>query len=258
MSLRFLSQIASVLLLSLPLFAQTASLAAVPTTAPASVTGDLDAQADESHRWLYEKLFTEPVRNQFPDESFKSFRVHLKDSDTRFPDPAEIVSLALKPKPQIKGTITYVGIAKKKYLYDVFVDPTGTLVMQVRVHFKNPDGTDLVDFENKLKAAALIWNQYQVPMDFAYRFEFLRADSAANAHFSVNVLDTTRGPYDQNWARNWTAIAIAHEVGHMMGLGDEYQTLSGKTDCYRPSLMCESWTGAPMPHQYYFILRRLL
>jgi hypothetical protein len=208
-------------------------------------------------QWLYEKIIPQDVIRDFPKESYKSFRVHLKDSFKNFPQPDLIMKKNLKLKPIIQGTISYVGIVKKKYIYDVIVK-NKTVILNVRVHLKNPNATDLNDFKSKLDFAAQIWNSQRIKTDFDYEFQFEIVTDKSKAHFSVNVKDSTRGPYDENWSRAWTATAIAHEIGHMLGLGDEYQTLSGQTDCWRDSLMCESWTAVPQKHHYYFILRRLI
>ena len=93
---------------------------------------------------------------------------------------------------------------------------------------------------------------------FSYRFQFEVVEKREEAHYSVNVLDQTRGPYDQNWARNWSATTVAHELGHMLGIADEYQTLTSYQDCLKTSLMCSSANGSLMSHHYYFILRRLV
>jgi hypothetical protein len=219
-------------------------------------------QADnaEAYRWLYEKLIPEEIRLEQPAASFKSFRVHLEDSYQVFPDPDLIGAANLKPSPsaRIQGWMTYAGLFKKKYTHDVFQDASGQWVFNVRVRLKNGTPQDEVDFRAKIKAAEAMWNQYRPALDFQYRFQFDLVNDPAEAQYSVQVLDSTRGPYDQFWGRDWTAIVIAHEIGHMLGLGDEYQTLSSVTDCYKPSLMCDSWHGMLMEHHYYFILRRLL
>ncbi|AGH96235.1 immune inhibitor A domain-containing protein [Pseudobdellovibrio exovorus] len=212
----------------------------------------------EAHRWLYEILFTEADRRQQPKESFKSFYVHLEDTYKRFPHPEQLKASNLRLVNRVEGKIKYVSIVQKKYVYDVLKAQDGTLVLNVRVHLKNPQGTDVQDFRNKMTEAARIWNQRRVAADFNYVFKFDIVERVQDSHFSVNVMNETRGPYDTNWARNWTNVVIAHEVGHMLGLGDEYQTLSGKVDCMRTSLMCSSWTGSLQPHHYYFVLRRLM
>jgi len=184
--------------------------------------------------------------------------VHLKDSYQTFPDPELIRARNLKPVSTIRGTIAYVSIVKKKYFFDVLTATDGSLIVNVRVHFKNPTPQDILDFTEKVQQAEDIWNAGRVVTDFSYRFKFDIVADEGQAHFSVRILDSTRGPYDQFWSRDWIGNTLAHEIGHMMGLGDEYQTLTGKFDCFKPSIMCTAWTGHMMPHHYYFILRRLI
>lgn len=212
----------------------------------------------EEHRWLYEILFAENDRVAQPSETFKSFYVHLLDSDVVFPKPSDIESKNLKAIQKVEGTITYVNIIKKRYTYDILKADDGTYVINVRVHLKDPVGSDFKNFQEKVKAAQEIWNAKRIEADFNYIFKFDLVENESEAQYSVLVFDTTRGPYDRNWGRDWTPNVLAHEIGHMMGLGDEYQTLSGKFDCMKTSLMCTAWSGSLMKHHYYFILRRLV
>lgn len=212
----------------------------------------------EPNRWLYEILFSPADRAAYPAESFKSFYVHLEDSYKVFPHPDEIRAQNLRLVERIEGLMIYVKVVQKRYVYDVLRAADGTLVMNVRIHLKDPVGDDVQNFRTKIAEAEAIWNRARVPMDFKYAFKFDLVESEADAHYSVNVFDNTRGPYDRNWGRNWSATTIAHEAGHMLGLGDEYQTLSSKIDCLRSSLMCVSSSGALQPHHYYFVLRRLI
>jgi len=144
------------------------------------------------------------------------------------------------------------------YTYDVQRTPLQTWLSEVRVHFQNATPADTKALSEKFTQAEALWNSNAVELDFPYRFHFQAVPTAKQAHFSVQLLDSTRGPYDQFWARDWRARTIAHELGHMLGLGDEYQTLSGEVDCLPASLMCDNNRGLPMKHHYYFILRRLL
>ena len=215
---------------------------------------------DSQYQWLFEILFPAEIRNQFPDRSFKSFRVHLKDSYKNFIKPELIQKNNLKPAGLETGSMTYVGIFPRGYKYNVSMDDQGAVTIQVKLHLKNPQGSDLDQFRAKVQEAEDIWNRSRslFPTDFDYQFKFLITENESEAYFSVDILDSTRGPYDTHWGRNWTERNISHEIGHMLGLGDEYKTLSSQSDCLDASLMCQSWTGELMPHHYYFILRRLI
>ena len=184
--------------------------------------GDIESvqpSADEDYRWLYEILMPVNFQNELPSEAFKSFRVHLKDSYKQFPTPEQIQQKNLKSIRSVSGTMTYERIIKKKYRYDIVSDPQG-FVIHVRVHLKNPTASDKVNFSQKMKEAQDLWNESRIETDFQYQFHFEIVSESAKAHFSVSVLDTTRGPYDTNWGRDWTGRVVAHEGGHIFGLGD--------------------------------------
>lgn len=219
---------------------------------------DIEPESDKDYQWLYELIFPQAIREQFPERAFKSFRVHLKDSYGNFIEPQKIDLEPLKPPGYQTGKITYVGIFTKAYKYDVVLTRAGEYVFKVRVHLKNPVAGDIEHFRARILEAQNIWNAGRVPTNFRYRFDFVIVEKKDQAHFSVNVKDSTRGPYDTNWGRSWSARTIAHELGHMLGLGDEYKTLSGESDCYEESLMCHSSKGQLMGHHFYFILRRLV
>lgn len=223
--------------------------------------GQVDAMAPppvaEQNRWLYELLMAPTDRTQQPKESFKSFWVHLLDSYDTFIHPDEVKAANLRLRPNVKGTIRYV-IIRKRYEYDIIQRGEKAFTIAVRVHLKNPKNDDIANFTRKIKQAESTWNWHKVRADFDYNFQFDIVTDRRQAHFSVNVLDETRGPYDTNWSRGWNSAVIAHEIGHMLGLGDEYETISGKINCLTASLMCSSWSGRLMPHHYYFVLRRLM
>lgn len=213
---------------------------------------------DSAYQWLYEALIPESTRTMYPEESFKSFRVHLRDSFEQFPAPELLKRVNLDKSSEIIGRITYAGIFPKEYHYSVTYDQAGEIVIAVRIHLRGLRQGEKATFAAHIREAQEIWNASRVKMDFAYSFRFELADQEEGAHFSVQVLDSTRGPYDRYWSRQWTGRVIAHEIGHMMGLGDEYKTISGVIDCLETSLMCQSWAGEPMDQHYYFILRRLM
>jgi hypothetical protein len=208
---------------------------------------------------LYIEIMPEKLRLDYPSETYKSFKVHLLDTYKKFPKFASILNQDLAPVIGVKtvtGKMTYVSIFPKTYKYDLSFE-NGEFIFKVRINLKKPTASDFVYFTDMVKQAEQQWNAYRIGMDFSYRFQFDIESDVKKAHYSVNVLDSTRGPYDVNWSRQWDGPSVAHEIGHMMGLGDEYQTLTSKTDCLPESLMCDS-DGDIMKHHYYFILRRLL
>lgn len=216
------------------------------------------AQADPKED-LYNEIMPEQLRLDYPQETTKSFKVHLLDSDQNFPAFSEITSQNISPFAGVKkysGKMKYVQIFPKSYKYDVSFE-NGVYVFKVRVNLKNPTAEDTLFFTELIKQAEMEWNSYRIGMDFAYEFQFNIEPDVNKSHYSVKILDSTRGPYDTNWGRNWDGPTVAHELGHMMGLADEYETLSSKTDCIPDSKMCDQ-KGFLMKHHYYFILRRLL
>ncbi|AZZ35570.1 hypothetical protein CIK05_01725 [Bdellovibrio sp. qaytius] len=230
-----------------------------PVLASANSQQAIEAVDPEKYRWLYELIIPEQDRTVQADKAFKSFNVHLKDTYENYPTPISLSRNNFNLKNSIQGKITYVEFFPKKYNYDVIYSTDSSKVtIRVKVNFINPTGQDLENFKKKFAEAEEIWNSHQIPLDFKYHFQFQVVNSVKEAHFSVLVLEDTRGPYDTSWNRNWKSTSIAHELGHMMGLGDEYETISSESYCLPQSLMCESNSASPMYHHYYFILRRLM
>lgn len=212
----------------------------------------------DEFRWLYDLIMPENDKSSQPDFTRRSFEVHTFDTFRNFHHPNLITGKNLNPSQKIEGKITYVGWFKKYYNYSVFKDLNGTLVIEIRVFLRGLKDGDKQGFSYKLSVAERIWNGFRPKMDFDYRFQFGVAEKEEDAHYSVKIQDETRGPYDTYWGRNWTGEVIAHELGHMMGLGDEYYTLTGGKECIKNSLMCAGWSGDLYPYHYYFILRRLI
>lgn len=187
-----------------------------------------------------------------------TFYPHFKDSLKYFPNPSDWDGSKLNlTKPRhITGSITYVGIFPKDYHYDV-IPENGGFTLEVRIHFKKitPELKEI--FKERLKLASQIWTNNQIDLGVPYQFRFLLEENKKTAHYSVALKDDTRGPYDTEWSIHWRETTVAHEVGHMLGVGDEYGTLTQHNKCLRESLMCSSYTGAPLKLHYYHVLRRL-
>lgn len=75
------------------------------------------------------------------------------------------------------------------------------------------------------------------------------------AHFSVPVTpQSSRGPYFFRTSSTWGPKTVAHEVGHMFGLNDEYSETSGCQ--FKQSLMCSSGRGDVRPMHHYLVQRK--
>ena len=189
----------------------------------------------------------------------------------------------MRARQRVTGDMRYIGLDPREYAYDLAPsadDPTRVEV-EVRIHFagelaRAPGVTD--ELAAKLEQASRLWTE-GAPGGFA-RFRFVLAPQARAAHFVVWLAPgTPRTPFDVTWGRGWSAHLMAHEIGHMMGLDDEYEQARktwghaiGEDEiwdrdprvkrewlrCDLRSLMCDSKGEAsrPLPYHYYLILRR--
>ena len=106
-------------------------------------------------------------------------------------------------------------------------------------------------------------------LPIAYDFEFVRAPAASPARLDMAVpLSPTCGrtPYFSAFRTGWSLPVVAHEVGHVLGLLDEYETFSGIVRVYpktpfpgaeisRMGLSMKEDTRI-LPLHHYLILRR--
>ena len=110
---------------------------------------------------------------------------------------------------------------------------------------------------------------FGLPID--YDFEFVLADEAAPLSVDLRVpLSPTCGrtPYFSAFRSGWSLPIVAHEVGHVLGLLDEYEAFSGLSSLYpkapfpgaevsRMGLSMREGTRV-LPLHHYLILRRYL
>lgn len=78
----------------------------------------------------------------------------------------------------------------------------------------------LSHLSKRLKLAESVWES---GAGSAYNFNFELAPTKSSADFTLKLTsEGSRGPYDTEWSLKWGVRTIAHELGHMMGLDDEY------------------------------------
>jgi hypothetical protein len=102
-----------------------------------------------------------------------------------------------------------------------------------------------------------------------YRFRFEDAEEVAPGRADLRVplsLTCGRTPYFASFRSGWSLPIVAHEVGHVLGLLDEYETFSGITRLYpkkpfpgaevsRMGLSMREETKV-LPLHHYLVLRR--
>ena len=113
----------------------------------------------------------------------------------------------------------------------------------------------------KLAEAAAKWSESSPDGKFVY--EFIRAESRESANFVVNlVTDFYRGPYLVEWSTGWGATTVAHEVGHMMGLDDEYNQFTNSlgigSDWYETSMRQKFADAAQDRFKHTIIIKRFV
>lgn len=267
-------------------FAPRVDLARTAPPLGAVVRGDAcPYDASEIARWTTADWVQSPRRNRFSAE----WRcLALRDNlawDTMAdcaPDPDAVLGAPSPAPRRITGERLYLGVDPRDYAYDIGSDADGATTVEVRIRFVGDAAQSprtMRSMQEKLDQAAALWSAYSP--DQRVRFTFrAEASDASVPHFAVNLdPGAPRSPYDVTWGAEWSWHLIAHEVGHMLGLDDEYgqarKTLGHilgrearwardralKMDwlrCDLDSLMCDSKgeQSTPQRYHYYVILRR--
>jgi hypothetical protein len=141
---------------------------------------------------------------------------------------------------KIKGTRVYYGAIPKKYNYTIKEDAASNmLIINVKMHFypskkylkrlgQGKEGYDSLEVLKELVAenvedAELRWN-LQAPE--SVRFEFEVVDRAEDADYSLKLVTFFGALYDKFITFPAYSDILSHEVGHMMGLDDEYSVIT--------------------------------
>jgi hypothetical protein len=167
----------------------------------------------------------------------------------------------------ISGDINYMGQYTGPYKYDVKVKnghaylSTKIFIRNVRKKSIRHNEAQLEQMKKKIKWAENYWNRY-IPAELPMSFKFEIVESKKDAYFRPALITRyTRGPYYTGWSTKFNTIVVAHEIGHMFGLDDEYENnMAGgnTTFCDVSSLMCSNAIGAVIPaYSYYIILNRI-
>ena len=184
----------------------------------------------------------------------------------------EDVTPANVQKKRVIGALTYTGIVPLPYHYNVNKLNNDLYEIEVNIYLRKLEklGAEVEEkMRDKIEAAQDYWNDHN--KDFpGYVFNFNLVKNRAKAHFSPKIInEDTRGPYLATWSTMWSTKVVAHEIGHMMGLDDEYDNIAttfrrkakhwlNRSRCHRDSFMCSTshLSSTPRKWHYYNILKR--
>jgi hypothetical protein len=209
------------------------------------------------------------VLHDFACNGSTSSRCHFfkrslnRDTKKCYPDKYKMDYLPFYFKTQhgklknVTGNIIYRGVFPGRYKYSVYLNSRDEITLSANVFFVNKSyySKEVQSLKSKFEFASKYWtdkNPYQSPI----RFVFNIVKEASKAHLKVFLQkDDTRGPYFLRWSSGWSRKTISHELGHLLGLDDEYE---GSEKCPKGSIMCTSSSGKPYEYHYYMILRRII
>ena len=193
-----------------------------------------------------------------------------RDSSSCAVDPGKVLTQQPKTTPKaINGKIRYIGILPHSYHYDLVKLPNGKVAVSVKIYLKTATADEKKKMRETLAKAEKLWNDNN-PLADKYQFQFQVVDDPARANYSVDLKrKATRGPYDTRWSTTWDEKEVQHEVGHMMGIDDEYNqgvatlrpvywAYHQDKYCNPASVMCDPFGVDPKPlkYHYYLIFRR--
>lgn len=141
---------------------------------------------------------------------------------------------------EISGKRVFYNLAVKKYNYRIIQDPlSNTLIVNVKMHFypsktylkRSAKGKEGYLKEDKLMntvrsnvmASERVWN-LQAPKGVKFKFDMV--DTAEEADYSLKLTSIFGALYDKFIMAPAFSSILAHEVGHMMGLDDEYSVVT--------------------------------
>lgn len=141
---------------------------------------------------------------------------------------------------EIEGKRIFYSVIPKKYRYDIIEDArSNKLIVNIRMHFypsktylkrmESTRGTDDKKYYPELDVLRLqvlanvqnaesMWNE-QAPVGVGFKFDVVEKEEA---HYSIKLVTHFGALYDKFITAPAYSSILSHEVGHMMGLDDEY------------------------------------
>ncbi len=190
---------------------------------------------------------------------------------------------------KVTGGVKYMGLKSEPFRYDVELDSkapqagsvnsvnslssatlgTQRLLISVRINFAGIHADQKIEMQTKLDQASKYWSDNSP--NHSLRFSFKAVEPNEDAHFYVGFgLGEKRTQYYKMWWSDWHWSLMAHEIGHMLGLDDEYNqmrvTFRSRNanpvyshQCQFSSIMCTyAWNAKPQKYHYYLILNRVI
>lgn len=162
---------------------------------------------------------------------------------------------------EIKGSIRYMDSFSGSYHYDVFMKG-GKTIFSVKLHLRSFDKLENWQkdyYREQISLALDMWNdaaRAHYP-NYEFQVEYVeRSEAYFRPKLVTNKRWHGRGPYYAGWFFYWSPRTIAHELGHMFGLDDEYHNslASSTAVCDRESLMCSNGNPNSSLKKYHFDL----
>lgn len=188
-------------------------------------------------------------------------------------DPDALAKFRVSRRHEITGTVSYMNAIPLKYAYDAWwSEKLKKNIVEVRIRFRGiltRNAEQMARYRGILEQASQAWNDSLKSKNFSFVFRMVEADE--KPHFTVGLSgNKVRGLYLSQWSIHSDVDMIAHEVGHMLGLDDEYDQMRlsldiGETNslpqkrCNPSSRLCSSALAdaKPQPQHLYLVLRRL-
>ncbi|MBC3841051.1 hypothetical protein GXW82_14455 [Streptacidiphilus sp. 4-A2] len=119
--------------------------------------------------------------------------------------------------------------------------------LTVRVAFQGGDPKDYADtFDLAQQGVEQYFNdpRYQLPSGSQLHVTIEAVQPHEQPHLTVSLVGPGHGMDQRNWPAQASPVSYAHEIGHQLGLRDEYRDSSTRTAPMCPAV-CSATTTAP-------------